>query len=142
MVILLLTLFIFYLLHNLVEGIDQIFGSDWFQQIFIYIDGDGFLGIFKFIMSAQNHNFNPGHVLLHNFAQLQPIDKGHFNIRDQDIRLNFLYQRQSQLSVRSLARKDKTMAFPVNVVSYCFADYNFILHQKYLIHSHPPLKVL
>ena len=105
---------------------------DRLQKILINADFNGFSGIFEIVISADNHNFGFGELLTYNFAQRQPVHKGHFYICNEHIRPCLPDHRQSHFSVRRFSHKPESILFPGNLISQAVPDHSFVFHKKYL----------
>ena len=118
---------------NFVQYFMHFLNRNGFQQVFIYPQFNRLLGILELIMAAKDDNFHPWHTFTDDLAKLQAIHEWHLNIRDKDIWLDCLYQRQRHVAICRFARELETIAFPIDIVPDTFPGDDFVFYKKYFI---------
>ncbi len=135
-------LFLFLLLNlarQLVDGLGQLGAAQRLEQVKIHAQGNGLLGVFKIIKTADDDNLDPRHHGLEMAHQLKSVQKGHFNIRQQDIRHEVLHHGKRHFTVGSLPAKGIGPRQAFNHIAYALADQQLILYHKDLVHGRPSL---
>ena len=120
---------------NPLKDVQQIPAADGLQQIFLHVERDGLPGIGKIVVSAENDGMNPGHGAGYLTAQLQPVHKGHADIRNQNIRLHILKHVQGDFPVGRFSRQYEFRLLPRKIGADSLPYDDFIIHQKHLKHG-------
>ena len=100
-------------------------------QILRHPQFDGFLRVFKFLITGQNDDLDVRKLSADQSAELQPVHKRHPDISDHDIRKQPLDHGIGQFSVTGLPTELIAMSLPVDIIFDSLADDEFILHQKH-----------
>ena len=80
---------------------------------------------------------NPRHRAHDLAAERQPVHKRHFDVGDQDIRLDVLQHRQRDFAVRRFPGQKESALLPREIVPDALPDDDLVIHHKSLIHLHP-----
>src|SRR5690606_15292428 len=70
-------------LKRVLQGLD----GDGFEQVVGHAQFDGLLGVFEFVVSAEDDDLYPRHAFPDDLAQLQSVHERHFDVGDQDVGL-------------------------------------------------------
>ena len=123
---------------HVLDGLDQIRRADGLEQVMIHAESNGPLGIFKITVAADDGHLQPGHHVLHMVDQLKPVQEGHADVRQHDIRHEVLHHRQRQLAVRRLAAEGIRACHALDHLADALTDQQLVLHDKNLVHFLTP----
>ena len=73
---------------------------------------DGLLGVFKVVVAAEERDVGGGPHLPHLPGQLNPGDKGHPDVREQQVRLPLLHQLEGIQTVAGAAHQQEAELLP------------------------------
>ena len=122
------------------EHPDDVLGADRLQAIVLDSDADRLPGVFEFIMAAQDDDFDARLHFADDRAQLQTVHERHADVRDQNVRLQFLDERQRQLAVGRIPAIHKPFLLPIDAVPHVLANDNLIIHQEHFLQGASPLE--
>ena len=125
-------------IRHLLHCLQKLGSRDGLQKVVRHSDVNGLLGIVKFIIPAENNDFDSGKFLLHQFREFQSVHEGHADICYEDVRLHLPDKRICQFSVAGFPCEFQPFLLPWNVVLDAISHDNFILHKKYLYHNPVP----
>ena len=124
------------LLLELLQHPGELCGVDGLEDILRDVHPHRLLGVLKIVKAGEHHKLGPRQPLGQNTAQLQPIHEGHFDIRQDHIRLHGLRQFQGVAAVFRLAHQFKSQTVPVHFPADSHPDVLLVVHQQHLIEAH------
>ena len=123
-------------LRHFTDYSQELFCRNRLQHIVRNTDSNRSLGIFKIIITAQDQYLDIGEFLFYCLRKLQPVHKGHLDIRQDHVRLHGLRQFQGVPAVFRLAHQFKSQAAPVHFPTDAHPDVLLVVHQQHLIEAH------
>ena len=124
------------LLLELLQHRRKLRGVDGLEDVLRDVHPHRLLGVLKIVKAGEHHELGPRQPLGQNAAQLQPVHKGHLDIRQDHVRLHGLRQFQGVPAVFRLAHQFKSQAAPVHFPTDAHPDVLLVIHQQHLIEAH------
>ena len=129
--------------RQVLQQLIKLLRADGLEQIIVDMVPDGLLRIGKLAEAGQHDDDRVRKFLIDVPRQLQPVDKGHTDIRDDHIRQHGfeLFKRLTAI-FKDMGRR-KAEFVPIGVLCHGLPDKHFILYKHDLVHTaRPPLHLL
>ena len=89
-------------------------------------------------MAGEDDDLDPWLCFFNNARKRQTVEKGHANVRNEDVRFYILEYGKGHLAVGRLSHKGVLRFIPGYAVPDPFPDYHFIVNKKHTIHLGQP----
>ena len=129
--------------RQVLQQLIKLLRADGLEQIIVDMVPDGLLRIGKLAEAGQHDDDRVRKFLIDVPRQLQPVDKGHTDIRDDHIRQHGfeLFKRLTAI-FKDMGRR-KAEFVPIGVLCHGLPDKHFVLYKHDLVHTaRPPLYLL
>ena len=105
-----------------------------FEQIFRYAQSDGFFGIGKFVVPADDDGLERQPSLGCFLQKNQTIHNRHGNVRDNDVWMAFFRQLKRLFSVDGTAHHFQIGLRTADIANQKAAHFRFVLYDQYSVH--------
>ena len=127
------------LLSDVTQLFPQSFHGQGLEHVADNVILNGLLGIFKIIVTAEECDIGGRPNLTHLPGQFDPGDKGHANIRQQQIRLVLFHQLKGVQSIAGAPHQAKSKILPGDHGAHRFSQFVLVIRHNYgirCLHSH------
>ena len=123
---------------QILQQLVKLLRADGLEQIIVHMIPDGLLRVGKLAEARQHNDDRLREFLIDVPRQLQPVDKGHADIRDDHVRQHEFELIERLPSVFKDVRRRKAEFFPICVLRHGLPDEHFIFHKHDLVHTARP----